>query len=475
MIKVRVAPSPTGFLHIGNAQSALYNWLFARKNGGDFYLRIEDTDKARSTKEGERSIIYGLKWLGLDWSGPVVHQSERFISHRKFLEKLIFERKAFWCNHTKEELEAERQGQEEKKEAPRHICSHKHRFHVPISSPQRAGDWVIRLDVDTNSSRKIIFNDIIRGPIEFDTGLLGDFSIAKNLDNPLYNFAVVVDDSDMEITHVIRGEDHVSNTPKQILIYEALGKTPPLFAHLPLILAPDRSKLSKRHGGTSVVDYKKDYLPEAIINFLGGLSYTFSKDILTKEEMADEFELSKVHRSGAMFDVKKLNWINSQYVKNLLPETFKKMVEIPEIPDKAVPLITERLEKLSDVHNFEYFWKEPEYEKELLKWKNYSLEDVKNSLEKVKKIISNHDLSDKDGLRTKLDNLALELGDPAQSNSADRQQKGQTLGGASRGLVYWPLRVTLTGKEKSPDPVDVACVLTKDRVVKRIKMAIDKL
>ena len=455
-IKVRVAPSPTGFLHIGNAQSALYNWLFARKNNGNFYLRIEDTDKERSTKEYEHSILYALEWLGLNWDGEVVRQSQRGIKYRKALEQLITEGKAFWCNHTKEELEEEKKEQEAKKESLRHICSHRNnKVHYPTSISQRINDWVLRLAVNQKVERIVMFNDVIRGSIEFDARLLGDFSIARSLDNALYNFAVVVDDADMEITYVIRGEDHISNTPKQILIYEALGKTPPQFAHLPLILASDRSKLSKRHGGTAVADYKKDYLPEAIVNFLGGLSYTFSKDILTKEEMVEEFDLSKVHKSGAVFDVKKLNWLNSQYIKKLSPEEFKKVSGMPEIPDAAVSLITERLEKLSDTQNFDYFWKEPEYDPKLLFWKNSSPEDVKKSLEAVSKILWKSDFHKQDLLRESLDELGKKLG--------------------NRGLAYWPLRVALTGKEKSPDPVDIAYVLGKEKTLRRVEIAIEKI
>jgi len=454
MIKTRVAPSPTGFLHIGTAQSALYNWLFAHKNSGEFHLRIEDTDKARSTKEYERSILEALQWLGLDWNGEIVRQSEKKIRYRKALEQIITLGKAFWCNHTKEELEAEREVQETKNEAPRHICSYRHnKSHYPISSPEKIKDWVLRLAVDQDIERKIIFNDIIRGSIEFDARLLGDFSIARSLDEPLYNFAVVVDDTYTEISHVIRGEDHISNTPKQILIYEALGKILPQFAHLPLILAPDRSKLSKRHGAVAVTDYKKDYLPEAILNFLGGMSFTFSKDIISKEEMIEEFELAKVHKSGAIFDVKKLNWINSQYIKKISVGEFKKITNVPELPDDAIPLVTERLEKLTDIQNFDYFWKEPEYDKELLKWKKATLEESLKAVSEVKNIIEKNDFT-QEILRAEFDKLGEKIGD--------------------RGLAYWPLRVALTGKEKSPDPVDVAMVLGKEKTLKRINDAIKK-
>ena len=465
-VKVRVAPSPTGFLHIGTAQSALYNWLFARRNGGEFYLRVEDTDKERSTKEYEHGILDALTWLGLRWDGEIIRQSEKGIAYRKALEKLITEKKVFWCKHTKEELESERKDQELKKEPPRHVCDQKrdsgHYVHYPTSSP--GAGWILRLAVDENSDRKIVFDDIIRGPIEFKAALLGDFSIAKSLNEALYNFAVAVDDSDMGITHVIRGEDHISNTPKQILIYEALDRTLPQFAHLPLILAPDRSKLSKRHGATSVVDFKKDYLPEALLNFLGSMSYTFSKEILTKEEMAKEFELKKVHKSGAVFDVKKLNWINSQYIRNLEIEKLRNLVGIKEIPEAALPLITERLEKLSDVQNFDYFWKEPKYEKELLKWKKSTLEKSVETLAEVKKILENFDFSARSG--------------PASGREKDELRKlldGFSEKAGDRGLVYWPLRVALTGREKSPDSADIALALSKKEVLKRISIALKKL
>lgn len=456
-IRVRVAPSPTGFMHIGTAQSALYNWLFARKNGGSFYLRIEDTDRERSTKEYEQNILDALKWLGLDWDGEVVRQSERVDVYEKYLRKLFNDGQIFWCNHSKQELEDEKKGQVERKESIRHVCSHKFE--------KRNSGQVLRLKNDssflriTENPRSMIdFKDLIRGEIYVPSEILGDFSIAKDFQTPLYNFAAVVDDIDMEITHVIRGEDHISNTPKQILIYEALGKQPPQFAHLPLILAPDRSKLSKRHGAVAVIDYKKDYLPEALINFLGGLSYTFSKEILRKEDMIGEFELSKVHKSGAIFDVKKLNWINSQYIRRLTPSEFKKALrqaqdKLPDIPDAAVPLITERLEKLTDTQEFSYLWSEPEYDPSLLIWKKSLPEEVKNSLKKVKELFEKHKELKSDALRKELDQL----------------------GGANRGLVYWPLRVALSGKEKSPDPVEIALVLGKNEVVRRIDRATEVL
>jgi len=444
-VKVRIAPSPTGFLHIGLARAALFNWLFAKKNSGDFILRIEDTDLERSEQRYDDDVVEALKWLGLNWDGQIYRQSERLDIYEKYLKELLDSGKAFWCGHPKEELEAEQKEQMARKEPPRHICEHK--------KEKRSEGQIIRLAVDENSTKTIRFDDAIRGTIEWEERLLGDLSLAKDLKVPLYNFAVVVDDVDMEISHVIRGEDHISNTPKQILIYEALGKNLPIFAHLPLVLGPDKSKLSKRHGATAINEYKKDYLPEAMINFMGFLGYTYSKDIISLEEMIKEFELEKVHKSGAIFDVKKLNWINSQYIKRLSPAEFKKVVKMPDIPDAAVPLITERLEKLSDVQNFSYLWEEPGYDKELLKWKNFTFEDIKKSLEESRMIVER--IVEKDAIRSALDDLGKKMGD--------------------RGLAYWPLRVAVTGEEKSPDPIDIISALGKEETLKRIDSAIKKL
>lgn len=409
-------------------------------------MRIEDTDRERSTKEYEENIIQGLSWLGITWDGPIHHQTERTEVYRTYLEQLIADKKAFWCFHTKEELEAERQAQMDLKQPPRHVCSHKH-------SPPHANlrDGIIRLAVDESSDRIITFQDRIKGDISWQQNLLGDFSIAKDLTTPLYNLAVAVDDIDMGITHVIRGEDHISNTPKQILIYEALGKALPAFAHVPLILGPDKSKLSKRHGATAVSDYGKDYLPQAMVNFLGFLGYTFSKDIISIEEMIGEFELEKIHSSPAVFDIKKLNWINSQYVKNLPLPDLKKYIGHEEISDHAARLIGERLERFSDAQSFAYLWSDPVYEKDLLIWKKSDIKGVKRALESVINIIEETGTENSDIIRGKLDSLSDD-----------------------RGFIYWPMRVALSGAKASPDPVDLALALGKEETLQRLRNALNK-
>ena len=450
-VKVRIAPSPTGNLHIGTARTALFNWLFAKKNGGEFILRIEDTDLERSDKKYEENIIESLKWLGLDWDGEIYRQSERLDTYEKYIYQLLDSGKAFWCHHTKEELEKEQKEQAERKEAPRHICEYKYKGR----GAGGGGRSIIRLAVDENSTRVIHFDDEIRGTIEWQEHLLGDFSLAKDARAPLYNFAVVVDDIDMAISHVIRGEDHISNTPKQLLIYEALGATPPKFAHLSLILGPNRTKLSKRHGAMSVTEYKSDYLPDALVNFMGFLGYTYSKEIINKEEMTEEFDLKKVHKSAAVFNIDKLNWLNSQYIKSLPADQLASLPAFKDVPEKALPLITERLEKLSDIQNFDYFWKEPRYDSNLLDWKNFSRSEIKNSLVEVSAIVKSSVFNNESELRLALDDLGKKLGD--------------------RGLVYWPLRVALTGREKSPDPIEVADVLGKEKTLERVERAMKKI
>ncbi len=472
-IRTRVAPSPTGNLHVGTAQSALYNWLFARHHGGDFILRIEDTDQERSKPEFEKNILAGLEWLGLKWD-EFYHSSERSGRYEKHLQKLLDEKKAFWCYHTKEELEKEKEEQMQKKEAPRHICEHKYQ------EPTGKEKQIIRLAVDENSTRIISFDDVIRGRIEFDQKVVGDLSLAKDLKTALYNFAVVVDDFEMQISHVIRGEDHISNTPKQILIFEALDAPVPQFAHLPLLLGADRSKLSKRHGATDFSFYiQAGYLPEALVNFLAllgwtsegvGQSGTAQREVLTKNEIIEQFSLEKIHQSGAIFDIKKLNWINSQYIKMFNDEGLagaaKPFIERhfgPQSLEKIIkiaPLLRERLEYFDQVKEFKFFFAEPEYSTELLVWKKSDQVGAKKALESIKEILESKtewEIFDEKYMRSELDQLA------------EREFSGD------RGAVYWPLRSALSGEKFSPDPVQIMAIIGRDKTFSRIETALRKL
>lgn len=470
-IRVRMAPSPTGFLHVGTARAALFNWLFARHHNGTFILRIEDTDWERSKPEFEKSVTEGLEWLGLKWD-EFHRQSERTDIYEKYLKKLLESGKAFWCYHTVEELEKEKEGQVAKKEAPRHVCSYKYESEKRKAESEKESG-IIRLAVDENSTRIIHFEDIVRGHIEFEQKVIGDLSLAKNESTPLYNFAVVVDDHEMKISHVIRGEDHIANTPKQILIAEALEVALPEFAHLPLILGPDRSKLSKRHGATMLDEYRQlGYLSEALVNFLALLGWTpeGGREVLTKNELIERFSLEKVHKAGALFDLKKLNWLNGQYLKTENDVSLAKLAQpfiekhfgpqSSEMAEKLASLFRERLEYLDQVKDFHYFFKAPEYSTELLVWKKSDQAGAKKSLtlslEALKPEVE-WQIFDEPYIRTKLDKLAEEhfAGD--------------------RGAVYWPLRAALSGEKFSPDPVSIMKLLTKEEVFSRIKKALKML
>lgn len=461
-----MAPSPTGNLHIGTARTALFNWLFARHHGGVFILRIEDTDKERSKPEFEENILRGLQWLGLNWD-EFYRQNERLIIYEKYLRQLLQEGKAFWCYHTIDELEQEKQEQIRKKEAPRHVCADKYQ------TPENKTKQIIRLAVDENSTRVIHFEDLIRGPIEFAQRTIGDLSLAKNEHTPLYNFAVVVDDFEMKISHIIRGEDHLANTPKQILIAESLGVAVPQWAHLPLILGSDRSKLSKRHGATMFDEYiEHGYLPEALANFLALLGWTpeGEREILEMAEIIAKFDLSKVHKAGAIFDIKKLNWINAQHFKKLTDaELITKLMPFLEkffgpqdqnLIFKLMPLIKERLEYGEQIKEYHYFFQDPTYESSLLIWKKSDQQGAKKSLEECRQILSSKiewEVFDELYIRSELDKLAEEKFD------------------GDRGAVYWPLRVALSGEKFSPDPVSIMKVLNRETVLSRIKKAITNL
>lgn len=325
-IRTRFAPSPTGFLHIGNARTAIMNWIFARHHGGQFVLRIEDTDQERSTSSSEEAILQDLTWLGLDWDegpgkegnvGPY-RQTERMDLYHSHMKQLIDEGKLYPCYCSAEELEARREEMLAKGEQPhydgrcRHLTSEqKKQYEAEGRQP------VYRLLVQNEA---IDFDDLARGPIHFEGENLSDFVVARADGMPMYNFACVIDDYLMNISHVIRGDDHVSNTPRQILLYRALGWQAPQFAHIPMILGPDRSRLSKRHGATSVAQYREGgFLPEALVNFLSLLSWSSAsgEEILSTRQLIDEFDFSRVSKAASVFDVEKLRWMNGVYIRNM--------------------------------------------------------------------------------------------------------------------------------------------------------------
>ncbi|MDD3399505.1 MAG: glutamate--tRNA ligase [Candidatus Pacebacteria bacterium] len=481
-IRARLAPSPTGFLHIGTARTGLFNYLFAKKNKGEFILRIEDTDEERSEERYEKDIIDGLKWLGIEWDeGPGTggqfapyRQSERKDSYRKYLQKLLDEKLAYYCFCTEEELEAKKQDQMSRGEAPKYNGKCAGLSASEVERKMAEGEKaVIRFKPP---SRIVSFKDLIRGEVEFDSSLFGDFVIAKDLDNPLYNFAVIIDDYEMEISHVIRGEDHISNTPKQILIQEALGLPQLQYAHLPLILGPDKSKLSKRHGAVSLTEYKKEgYLPEAMVNFMAFMGWNpdTEKEIFSLKELVKAFSIEKVQKGGAVFNIQRLDYLNGFYIRQktldelaelCLPHLVgaglisKDEVDMEKIKE-IISLYQERLKKLSELPELaDFFFKEKiEYDKELLKWKDMSLSEIESSLDISEKILSDIKEGDfnKDNLEKVLMEKAGEMGD--------------------RGKLLWPLRAAMTGKRASAGPFEVAAVLGKEKALQRIKEAKNKL
>ena len=531
-VRTRFAPSPTGFLHIGSARTALFNYLFAKKNQGSFILRIEDTDKERSKPEFEKDILENLKWLGIEWDeGPVeiqnskvksqkyigdygpYRQSERGEIYKKYLEKLLKEGKAYYCFCSEEELEAQRQYQMSIGQAPRYSgkCANLTKEEVKKNLAE-GKKFVIRFRVGT---KKIEFEDLIRGKIEFDTGLIGDFVIAKPEGGgytPLYNFGVVIDDFEMKISHVIRGEEHISNTPKQILIQEALGFPQPKYAHLPLILAPDRSKLSKRHGAVSVAQYRKlGYLPEALVNFIVFLGWNpgTEREIYSLSSLTKEFSIERVQKGGAVFNIKRLDFLNGFYIRQRSIEKLTEMclpylieaglieeagnpepLKIPleekrqfkikesgeeisfETLEKIVSLYQERLKKLSEISELtDFFFKEKlEYDRGLLKWKDMTDKEIEQSLDKSFKTL--HKIREEEFRKENLEKILISEAEKfAKEIGKVGDLSAEALAKADKGYLLWPLRVALTGKSASAGPFDIAEILGREKTLKRIKEA----
>lgn len=461
-IKTRMAPSPTGFVNVATARTTIFNFLYARHMGGEFILRIEDTDIKRSEKRFEEDIITGLKWLGIEWDGDITRQSERIDTYEKHIKRLLEEEKAFRCPHTEEELEKERKNQLWEKESPRHVCD---------ARDKKLNSGLIRFKNDI--TEEIKFNDEIRGELRFDPQLLGDFSLAKDLRVPLYNFAVVIDDQEMEITHVIRGEDHISNTPKQILLEDALGFKRPIFAHLPLLLGTDRSKLSKRNGEMSLNEYKNQgYLSEALFNFLTLLGWNpgTEQEIFSKDELIKNFSLDRVQRSGAIFDIVKLDWMNGEYIRSKSPRelmelaasqlgdliknkpsylTDEKIAEIIKLEQPRLKKLSELTEKIS------YFFKEPEYDVSILKWKQMDNSQIKNSLKLSMDTLKA--VSEDSFTKENLEKIFLDIA------------------GKDRGELLWPLRVALSGKKASPGPFEIMAILGKNTSISRIEKTLKLL
>jgi len=478
-VRVRFAPSPTGSLHIGGARTALFNLLFARHNNGTFILRIEDTDTERSTEESAQQIVRSLRWLGLDWDegpekggkyGPYF-QSERWDIYKKEVERLLQEGKAYYCYCTPEELEQKREAARKAGKPPRYdghcrslTAEERAKFEAEGRKP------TIRLKVPQEG--QTIVHDLIRGEVVFDNSVLDDFIIVKSNGIPTYNFACVVDDHAMELTHVIRAEEHLSNTPKQIQVYKALGYEPPQFAHVPMILAPDRSKLSKRHGATSVEEFRdQGYLAEAIINYLTllGWSPEGTEEIFNMEKAIKEFTLERVNKTAAIYDVKKLTWINGHYLRELdldyiakqvVPFMIKKEIITEEESKtkydylKAVVDISrdraKTLDELAD--NIAFFFKDVEQYEEKGVRKHFKkpnaaelLEKGADALEKVEDF--NHDNTEQ-AFRNLTDCMGIKAAE----------------------LIH-PTRLAITGRTVGPGLFEIIVNMGKQKTVERMRKA----
>ena len=477
-VRVRIAPSPSGNLHIGTARTALFNYLFAKKNNGKYVLRIEDTDLDRSSQAYIQNIYDSLKALGLNWDeGPDVggpygpyQKSERFDIYPKYAQKLIDAGYAYECFCTQEELEAEKQ--ESIKNKKPHVYSGKCRH---LTEEQKAKYRAegrkpsIRFHVPDSGETK--FTDMVKGDLKFDNSLIGDFVIMKSNGTPTYNFAVVIDDMEMKISHIIRGEDHISNTAKQILIYEALGAEIPQFGHLGMILAPDRSKLSKRHGATAVSEFvEKGYLTEALVNFVAHLGWSPSDghEIKTLDEIIQDFRIHDVSSSNSIFEYDKLNWMNGQYIKKMdikkladLARPFLSMYDLSEMTEenyeRMIEVTREPITILSDlVNDVKYFFGqdaeiEPDVQTKIL--------DSEDGQKVLRYVVDNElekwDFEDSEKLHEQLADLRAYF----------KEQ------GIKPKETMWAIRAAVTGRTHGADMVAILQILGKERSIRRIKAA----
>lgn len=457
-VRARFAPSPTGDLHIGGARTALFNWLLARHTGGAFILRIEDTDVARSTQESIQVILDAMTWLGLDWDEGPFYQTERISLYREMADQLVTKGKAYPCFCLPEELEAKREAAMKAGLKPKYDRTCLQRKTSPPNRP-----FAIRFF--SPDEGKTVVEDLIQGRVEFDNSELDDLIILRSDGLPTYNFSVVVDDVTMDITHVIRGNDHLNNTPRQIQIYQALGCPLPKFGHVPMILGPDKKKLSKRHGAQSVMEYQKmGYLPQGVVNYLVRLGWSYGdQEEFTLKELIEKFTLEAVGKAAAAINSGKLNWLNSQYIKRMETDELTKKV-LPFIEAKgysvtdtdllkrAVLSLRERsktLVEMAELSEF-YFWEEIIYDEEaaqkFLKGESMVIfEEVIASLSKegVLKKENNHHL---------IQRLSESRNEPLVK-------------------IAQPLRVALTGRTVSPPIDEVMEALGRERVIQRLQRA----
>jgi glutamyl-tRNA synthetase len=482
-VRVRFAPSPTGFLHVGGVRTAMFDWLFARHNEGTFILRIEDTDIARKVEGATEAIMDGLRWLGLDWDeGPDVGgdygpymQSQRLRLYREAAEKLVAQGNAYYCYCSPERLEAMRKEQEARKQSLGY--DRRCRNLNPQERAKKEAEGikpVVRFKMPLEGETR--FTDLIYGEVVFENKNIDDFVMLKSDGYPTYHLANVVDDHAMKISHVIRGEEWISSTPRHLKMYEALGYEPPLYVHHPLLVGPDRAKLSKRHGDVSLREYREQgYLPEAILNFIAliGWSLDDKTELMTRQQLIDNFSLERIGRMGAVFNRDKLEWMNGVYIRSLeaddltervlpflvkgLPSSVKRPIDANYVR-QIVPLIRERINTLKDAAayaNF-FFVDKLEYDKSKFVDKKTNAETVLTALKSAEAILSSLESFDRDQLEHTLRRLADDLG-------------------IKPGQLFNILRVATTARDATPPLFETMAVLGKERCLKRIKAAISRL
>ncbi|MCG7420627.1 glutamate--tRNA ligase [Macrococcus epidermidis] len=478
-VRVRYAPSPTGFLHIGNARTALFNYLFARHNGGDFIIRIEDTDTARNVEGGEASQLKFLQWLGMDWDesidkdggyGPY-RQSERADIYNPIIEKLLAEDKAYRCYMTSEELEAEREAQLARGEMPRYGGKHAHLTKEEEAALIAEGrEPAIRIRVPKDKT--YTFNDMVKGEVSFDSNGIGDWVIVKKDGIPTYNFAVAIDDHFMEITHVIRGDDHISNTPKQMMVYEALGYDIPTFGHMTLIVNEDRKKLSKRDG--SIIQFIEQYhdlgyLPEALFNFIGllGWSPEGEEEIFSKAQFIEMFDEKRLSKSPAFFDKQKLAWINNQYMKTKDLDTVFEMT-LPHMEKAGLISNNPTEAELAWAKSLvSLYQQQMSYAGEIVELSELFFKDELALDEEASEVVNGEQVPELvKSLTAQLE--ALDTFDAASIKAAIKAVQKET--GIKGKNLFMPIRVMVSGQTHGPELPNTMELLGKDKVIERLSV-----
>lgn len=488
-IVTRFAPSPTGFLHVGGLRTALYSYLLAKKSGGRFILRIEDTDQARTVPGGVENILTSLSWAGVNPDEGVVSvngepseagehgpytQSHRLDIYKKYADELVEKGNAYYCFCTAERLAQVKEDRQANKLPPGYDGHCKNLSREEVESKLKNGEsHVVRLAMPDDGV--CTFHDLIRGEVSFKYSDVDDQVLLKSDGFPTYHLAVVVDDHHMQVSHVVRGEEWISSTPKHIYLYECLGWTPTLYAHLPLLLNSDRSKLSKRQGDVAVLDYRdKGYLPEALLNFVAFLGWNpgDEREMFTLDELVSEFSLEKVNKAGAVFNLEKLDWYNREYLKKLDDEKLEKYIDtfMPEVArnsanyknvlPRLMHTLLERISKGSEIadtysENISYFFEKEKIDDGMLVWK--SLKDNPNALEITRGYIAE--------ARMILESIPTESWNDREAIKGALWPLTEKYG---RGEVLWPLRVSLSGRDKSPDPFELCYILGREEVLSRI-------